>query len=274
MAIEAIVDSLDNVPAHFHELYTEQNGKYVVTGVTGVKPVDEFNRVYTGLTKERDEHKATKGKLAAWASVGTVEEVQAKLDRIAELETAAGGKLDDAAINKLVETRMSSKTAPLQRQIDTLTAERAERDTLLEQYRAKDVQRNIHDNLREALKKHEGFQASAFDDAAMLAERVFTVDEDGRVVTKDNVGVTPGVDVAVWLAEMQAKRPHWWGPSAGGGAPGNRGAGTTGGTNPFSAEGWNVTAQGAMLRDNAVRAEQMAKAAGTTIGGPRPAPKR
>lgn len=273
MAIEAVVDNLDAVPAQFHELYSEQGGKFVLTGVNGVKPLDEFTRVHGGLTKERNDHKDTKAKLVAWANFGTPEEVQVKLDRIAELEAAAGGKLDDAAINKLVETRMGSKTAPLQRQIDQLQKDLGERDTLLGQFQAERTQRSIHDNLREALKKHEGFQASAFEDAAMLAERVFMVDEDGRVVTKDGVGVTPGVDAGVWLTEMQAKRPHWWGPSAGGGAGGSKGTGGTGGNNPFSAAGWNMTEQGALVRDNPQRAEMLARAAGTTVGGRRPPAK-
>ena len=53
-------------------------------------------------------------------------------------------------------------------------------------------------------------------------------------ITRDNVGVTPGIDPAVWLSEIQAKRPHWWGEMVGTGA------------------------------------EQMAKSAGTFIGGGKP----
>lgn len=270
MKLQYAVDTLEGIDAAFQPLYTQQGDKYVLTGVEGVKPVDEFNKVYGGLTKERNDHKESRNKLQAWASLGTVEEVQTKLDRIAELEAAAGGKLDDAAIDKLVTTRLSSKTAPLERQIATFQTQLAERDQLIATFQAEKTQRTIHDNLREALKKHEGFQASAFDDAAMLAERMFTVDEDGRVVTKDNVGVTPGVDAAVWLTEMQTKRPHWWGPSAGGGAGGNQNGGSGGVSNPFSANGWNLTEQGRMVRENPARAAQLAKAAGTTVGGQRP----
>lgn len=273
MGIKAVEENLDNVPAHFHELYTEQGGKFVLTGVEGVKPLDEFNRVHGGLTNERNDHKKTKASLAAWAALGTPEEVQTKLDRIAELELAAGGKLDEAAINRLVETRLTSTKAPLERQISLLTQQIGERDTMLGQFQAERTTRTIHDNLREALKKHEGFQASAFDDAAMLAERVFEVTEDGRVVTKDNSGVTPGIDPAVWLTEMQQKRPHWWGPTQGGGARGSS-SGGSGSNNPFSAEHWNLTSQGALLRENPARAAQMAAAAGTTIGGPRPQPRK
>jgi hypothetical protein len=271
MGLAYQVDSLDGIANHFHELYSEQNGKFVLTGVEGVKPLTEFSTVHTALGKERNEHKGTKAKLDAWAQLGTPEEVQAKLDRIAELEAAGGGALDKAAIDKLVEGRLNSTKAPLERQIQQLTGQLTERDTLLNQYKAKETTRTIHDGLREALKKHEGFQASAFEDAAMLAERMFEVSEDGRVVTKDGVGVTPGVDPAVWLTEMQNKRPHWWGPSAGGGARGSAGAGGTGGSNPFSRANWNMTEQAKLYRENPARAEQLAKSAGTTIGGAMPA---
>jgi hypothetical protein len=274
MAIEAIVDNLDNVPAAFHELYTEQNGKFIVTGVNGVKPLDEFNRVHGGLTKERNDHKTTKSIVAAYQALGELPDLQSKLDRIAELEAAAGGKLDEAAIDKLVTTRLVSKTAPLERTIAQLQKDVGDRDGLLAQFQTERTQRSIQDSLREALKKHEGFQPSAFEDAAMLAERVFEVNEDGKVVTKDGVGVTPGVDAAVWLSEMQTKRPHWWGTSQGGGSRGNTGGNTGGGSNPFSNENWNMTEQGRLLVANPARAEQMARAAGTTVGGRRPAAKQ
>ncbi|QFR59625.1 hypothetical protein P6F33_gp24 [Pseudomonas phage Quinobequin-P09] len=99
------------------------------------------------------------------------------------------------------------------------------------------------------------------------------VNEEGKVVTRDGVGVTPGIDATVWLTEMQSKKTHWWGPSQGGGAGGNR-SGSGGGANPWSADGWNMTEQGRILKENRSRAEQMAKSAGTTIGGPRPQPRK
>lgn len=107
----------------------------------------------------------------------------------------------------------------------------------------------------------------------MLAERVFEVDDEGNVTTKDGVGVTPGIAADVWLTEMQDKRPHWWPQSQGGGAGGSGGGGA-GGKNPFSAEGWNLTEQGRLVRENPEKADQMAKAAGTTVGGGRPAAKK
>jgi hypothetical protein len=113
------------------------------------------------------------------------------------------------------------------------------------------------------------------EDALEVAGRMFEVDEDGKVVTKDEVGVTPGIDAVVWLTEMQNKRPHWWGTTSGGGSRGNNGNnGTTTGNNPFTREHWNMTEQGKLVKTNRARAEQLARSAGTTIGGGMPARKQ
>jgi hypothetical protein len=73
---------------------------------------------------------------------------------------------------------------------------------------------------------------------------------------------------------MQKQRPHWWPTSAGGGAGGG-GGGFGGEPNPFSAEHWNLTAQGAIIRDKGTAAaETLAKAAGTKIGATRPPLKK
>jgi hypothetical protein len=72
---------------------------------------------------------------------------------------------------------------------------------------------------------------------------------------------------------MQQKKPHWWPMSRGGGAGGGQGLGDMI-NNPWSADSWNMTAQGRLYNENPTRAKQLAEAAGTTIGGPRPKPKK
>lgn len=153
MALKAILDSLEGVEEHYQTLYTQQNDKFVLTGVEGMKPEAEFAKVHGGLTKERNDHKGTKERLAGYSALGTLEEIQSRLDRVAELEAAAGGKLDETGINKLVETRIGTKTAPLEREINTLKQGVMERDNIINQYKAKETQRTITDNLREAAKK-------------------------------------------------------------------------------------------------------------------------
>lgn len=274
MAIKAVVDKIDDIPEQYRDLYTEKNGKFELTGVEGIKTDADVTRLSTALNKERTDHKATK---QTYAVLGDrkPDEILAILDRVPELEAAAAGRVDEAKINQMVETRVGSKLAPVQREVGALKTQLAERDQVIVGYQQKERTRSIHDGVRDAIGKTKGFQGSAGEDALMLAERMFEVSEDGKVVTKDGVGVTPGVDAVVWLTEMQQKRPHWWGPTEGGGSGGsNRNGGAGAGDNPWTSANWNMTKQGQIYRENSARAEQLAKSAGTVIGGAKPAAKK
>jgi len=283
MALKAIVEKLDDVPEAMRGEYKEQtdsktNSTVYVLDIDG--PIDLHpsaralkNENAARRISERTALDKLKN-LEPYAALGDLSEIQAKLDKIAELELAANGKLDDNKINQLVEGRIGSKTAPLQRQIEKLTKDLQDREIAINEFKSKEVTRTIHDQIREAIVKSKGFQSAAMEDALMFGERHLTLDENGNVVTKNDVGVTPGVDPVVWLGEMQQRKPHWWGSTGGGGANGNQGNGNNSGQNPFTFENWNVTAQGRLVAANKTQAENFAKAAGTTIGGRRPAPKK
>lgn len=265
--LKPFFENLNEVPAHFHELYTEQNGKFVLTGVEGLKTQADIDRISGALNKEKNDHKTAREKLAMFGELDPTETLS-KLDRIAELEAAAAGKIDDAKIQEMVENRTKSKLAPFERDLTKTKTELQAALDLVNQYQTKETQRTIKDAIREAALKNN-IIATAMEDVEILAERMFEVTEDGKVVTKDNVGVTPGVDATVWLTDMQVKRPHWWPESKGSGAKGS-GGGSSFTNNPFSHDSWNLTEQGKLLNTNRTMAEQMAKAAGTTIGGAKP----
>lgn len=267
MALKAILDTIDDLPEDIKKEYVEKNGKFELQ-VEGMKTQADVDRLQGALTKERNDHKVVRERLGLLGD-RKIEDVIATLDRLPELEAAAAGKLDETKLNELVEGRIKTKLAPVEREKGQLAQRVQELSGIVEQYQTKDKVRTIHDSVRDAVGKAQGFQSSAVEDALLYAERMLEVNEEGRVVTRDGVGVTPGVDAAVWLTEMQAKKAHWWGPSQGGGAGGNRNGGGAGG-NPWSAEGWNMTEQGRILKENRSRAEQLAKSAGTSIGGPRP----
>lgn len=275
MAIKAIIDKLEDVDEKYRDLYTEKNGKFELTGVEGMKTEADVARLTTALEKERKDHKAVKQILTTIVGDKKPEDVIAALDRIPELEAAAEGKMDEHKINEIVEKRIGSKTGPLERKIKELTAQNVEKDESIKGFTAKERKRTITDAVRDAIGKEKGFQGTAMDDALMNAEAMFDITEEGKVITKDGVGVTPGVDAVVWLKDMQQKRPHWWGPTGGGGAGGNNGAGGgVNGANPFARETWNMTEQGKLVNSNRSRAEQLAKAAGTSIGGGMPPAKK
>ena len=280
MALNAVMDSLEGVSADIAALYTEKNGKFELTGIGGVKTPADIQRVQQALEHEKANHLKTKESLTVWGDL-KVEDVMAKLDRIPELEAAAAGKLDEAAIEDIVSRRVTgtikSQVAPLERNIANLTKER---DTLAEavgQFQQKERTRTIHDNVGKALVEAKVID-HARDDAIILAERIFEVRaDDNAVVTRDGVGVTPGLTPKEWMAEIQAAgtKPHWWGPTSGGGAGGAGGGGGGMPENPWTAENWNMTRQGQIIREKGKEfADKMAKAAGTTVGGRKPAPKK
>ena len=274
MALKAILASLEGLDEHVAALYTPRGDKFElgveIEGVEGIKTFTDFSRLNEALRKERTDHKAIKERYAPLGE-RKVEEIVALYDRLPELEAAAAGtKIDDAMIQGLVEGRIKSKLAPIERDLLTVREQNAQLQTTVQGYQAKEVQRTIGDAVRGAAAATKVVE-TALEDAIMLGERVLTIDENGKVVTKDNVGCTPGISAEVWLNEMQTKRPHWWGPSAGGGAGGSQGrSGTQFATNPWSAEGWNLTQQGQIYTENPAKADQMARSAGTTVGGPRP----
>lgn len=271
MALKAVLDNLDGLGDDIKGEYVEKDGKFHLQ-VEGMKSEADFNRVNTALGAERRDHAATKQKFTVFGDKKP-EDILAQLDRIPELEAAAAGKLDDAKINEIVETRIKTRIAPVERERDTLKTALAEKDKVIEGFTTDKRTRTIHDEVRAAAKKAK-LLPEAEDDALLLADKVMEVNESGQVVVRDQVGYTPGIDATVWLTELQNKRPHWWGPSQGGGAGGNRGNGGGGGDNPWTHEHWNMTQQGKILQENRSRAEQLAKSAGTTIGGQRPPAKK
>lgn len=281
MPIELQYDSKDALPeafrndAVFNELFTTAaDGKIVLSGVTGMKTQKDVDTVREALRKEREDHGKTKDLLKPWGDLNA-EETLAQLDRIKELEAAAGGKLDEAKLNELVEGRLSQKTGPLNRQIETLTGEKTKAEQERDALKAQLETRDRNDAVR-AIATEAKVLSTAIPDMEMAASVMLEKDADGNLVTKSGInGLTPGLNVKEWAKEMQKLRPHWWPESEGGGARGGGGGGGFSGNNPFSAEHWSLTEQGKYLQQNGREAtDKLAKAAGTTIGGPKPAPKK
>jgi hypothetical protein len=281
MVMKTVIESLDDVAEGLREHYVENTNpttkktefvlaiEGVIDPLPGVKALKQEAGSYrTKLTDIEGRY----GKIKAFEGMNA-EEVRAKLDRITELEAAAGGKLDDKAIDNIVETRIKTRTGPLERMIQSLTQERDGYKSQVDTYTAKEKTRMVSDEVRQAAVKLK-MEPTAVEDAILLAERVMEVGEDGAVTVKDKVGYTPGVDVVTWLGDMQAKRPHWWGPSAGGGAGGNRGGGAADGINPWAHDTWNVTQQNKITISDSKKAERMAASAGTTVGGLKPAKRK
>lgn len=273
-ALELQYDTKEEVPDAVLDLYTEVEGKFNLTGINGMKTQTDVTNVQEALRKEREDHKSVQDLLKPWKDL-KYDEVRASLDRIPELEAAADGKLDDEKINGIVEGRLAQKTGPLDRQITTITGER---DTLQVEnaaLKASIMRRDMNEAVRTVATEMK-VVGTAIPDVELIASSFLERDDtSGQFIVKaDSIGVTPGVDIKQFMKEMQKVRPHWW-PSSEGGGAGGGGAQFGGQANPWHNDSWNVTNQGKVVKEQGESiAESMAKAAGTTVGGLRPKPKK
>lgn len=64
--LKVIHDTIEEIPEAFRDLYTQRDGKYVLTGIAGVKTEQDIAVLSKSLNSEREEHKATKEKLRLW----------------------------------------------------------------------------------------------------------------------------------------------------------------------------------------------------------------
>lgn len=270
--IEITYDSIDKVPEPFRPLFEEKDGKAVLTRVNGMKTTQDVFNVQEALRKEREDHAKVRDALKGWKGLGDdPNEIQSKIDRIAELEAAAGGKLDETKLQQLVEARLGQKTAPLERQLrettSTLETLQNENSTLKQAIERRDMTDSVR-----AVATEMKVISTAIADVEMVAAAYLERDPtSGEFIVKaDAKGVTPGADVKTFMKEMQRLRPHWWPQSQGGGAGGG-GGGMQGADNPWSAAGWNLTKQGQIVKEHGMaHAQELAKAVGSTVGSTRP----
>lgn len=250
--LELSYDSQDEIPAGFEGLYTEKDGKHVLTRVKGLATRENVARLETALNKERNDHKASKQKYATLNTYGSLEEVVAKLDSIPELEAKAAGSKDPANIDALV----AAKVAPLQRTLDQTQLQLKDLQAENSTYKQKEVSHKIKDAVTTAATALK-LKAAAIPDAIMYAERVLMLDDSGNVVTKDGVGVTPFLDPKSWLEEVIPTKQHWLEESVGGDAGGGKGNGDFSG-NPYSEANWSISEQMKLYKANPTKAKQLA----------------
>ena len=263
---EDVYENESDIPSAVRHLFHSVDGKFKLLTIAEIKTVADVSKLQDSLRKEREDHKATKTNLSAFNGLDSAETLK-KLDRYDELEALNNGKADDEKIAELVEKRLTAKTAPLNREIDTLKKAAVENENAITGYKEKDTRRFIHDDLRKAATDSK-IRDTAVQDVLIIGERMLEINENGDVVTRDNVGVTPGISAAVWLTECRESRQHWWPESKGGGS--RSGGGGDSSNNPFTSKNWNMTEQMQAVKDDPDKAAQLAKSAGTTVGGLRP----
>ncbi|WYV98923.1 hypothetical protein [Stenotrophomonas phage CM2] len=105
---------------------------------------------------------------------GSVEEVVGFLDRREELEAAATGGGDKSKIDAIVEGRIKSRLAPLERERDTLKSKLGEVEGALSEFKTRENERVIGDAIRGAAAKTKGFNPAAIEDALLLGSRALS----------------------------------------------------------------------------------------------------
>ena len=274
--LKTIYEKQEEIPEGFGELYAERNGKFELTAVEGVKTQADIDRVQTALVKERADHKAVKDKLVAFgdvdpATLPVMQEELAEAKAKLEAVTAEGkDKIEavqaqiDAAIARAVGPVTRDKDA-LARQLETVKKTVSDKDAEIAAVKAEQQQEHVRNALRDAVIAAK-VVPTAIDDAVLVGETMFEL-VNGKLVTKDKDGLTPGLNPKEWAKDMEEKRPHWFAPSVGGGAQGGKGGGTSVKDNPWSAAGWNLTKQGQVVKElGEEKAADMAARVGSKLG--------
>jgi hypothetical protein len=282
VSLKTLYDTVEDIPEGYTELYTERNGKWELSGVVGVKTQADIDRVQGALVKERGEHKATKALLLPFEGLDAevihlqateLEETKAQLDAIKK-----DGSIDETKLEPIIAARVKQAVAPLDR--DRLALERkleatnkivAERDGEVLSLKTTIVSGTVERAIRDAAIEAK-VVPTAISDAVLQGNRVFEATDDSRVITKDVAGTVPGLTPREWFKDMQEKSPHWWPPSVGGGSRGGPGGPSGKANNPWSREAWNVTAQGAYIKEyGPEKGKTLAESVGSHIGATKPA---
>lgn len=280
--LKTIYDNEADIPEGYAALYTERNGKWELTGVTGVKTQADIDRVQSALVKERGDHKTLKDLYRPFegldpevllAQETELEETKAQLAAI-----KADGTIDETKLEPIIAARVAQKVAPierdklaLQRKLDDQGKVIVEREgevlTLKSSITTGDITRQISDAAVEAK-----LLPTAISDAVRYGREVFEKTEDGRVITKDASGTTPGLSPKEWFKDQMDKTPHWWPASVGGNATGGgKGGAPSRANNPWSKGSWNITKQGVLIRElGEEKAGQIAAQVGSHIGATKP----
>ena len=272
--LDFVVDDLETVDEAYRALYKQGTGddKKFYLQVKGVKTQKDVDAVTTALTKERDAHKKTKDDLrgvkAKVEAFGELDpdEVHEKLDRLAGMEADPNNKDKlEETVKSRVESQITRIKAPLERELKLAKEQLTEATSLVTGFQTKERDRAIDDEVRRVATEAKVIPG-ALDDVLIIARNYLQVDEHGKITTKET-GLTAGD----WMRDQAQTRTHWFPQSKGAGAQGGGQQPTNQEQNPFSHKSWNLTEQGKVVKTDHAKAEQLAKAAGTTIGGPRPA---
>ena len=260
--LKAFHEKQEDIPAGLDDYYVLRAEKYMLE-VEGLRTDADVLRVQKALDNEKIAHRALKDKYSPLADLD-INEVINNLDRIPELEASAGTAGDQAAkVQQMVDAKIAAIKAPLERELNTLRTKVTTQDQEIGAY-VKERRTNTLEKAVITAARELEVDPTMEDDVLRFAHAVFDIDEQNNVVTKDGVGVTPGIDPKSLLTDMIQRKPRWFKESVTARLTGgsNKGNGTT---NPWKKETWNLTEQGRVLRADPTMAKNLAKQAGVVL---------
>lgn len=274
------LDSLDGLDKAYHPLYTQRDGKHVLTGVDGYTP-ENRESVRRALEAERNNASKHANELKAWKTPfgdRKPEDIQAELDKIEEYKLAARGKLDEKDLEERVTARLSSATKPLERKLNEATEKAAKAEARVKAYEHAEERSAIRAAIQREALASGALPESYADGGGLLAvlegqlkvEVEVTTDESGNPVRKLGKVVSRdgSTELPKLLQQVQSTQGYFWGTSKGGGA-GARGGGNGGGGpvakgNPWKQETFNRTEQLRLKRENPQLAARYKSEAGVS----------
>lgn len=280
MRLKERYDSQDEIPeGSISDLFAEQDGGFQFVGIPGMMGSGGQQRLRDEARQYRLASADAKKEAERWAALGSFEDVQATLDRVPELEAAAGGSGDaEEKIRQQVEAKLQVERAKHERESRKLQEQLDKHNRTVQQYEDQARETFIRDAvLRECQQTKQGrVDPEAMEDAVMYARLHLQAqeerDENGAlrltgVSVKDGVsGFNPGDDVTTWLNGMREKKTHWNLPSEGGGGFGSKRSGNMP-KNPWSKDHWNETHQIQFEREHGEeKAAAAARQAGSELG--------
>jgi hypothetical protein len=258
------IADLSEAPEGTEGFYTQNDDGSFDLQVDGPGATD-VTKLKTALANERAAHKGTKGQFTGIdVTAAELQELRdAKEDLAFQLESAPKAQSPEELEDR-AEIIAARKTRELDRELQQLRADNANYMDAIGQHEAAQTQRSLRDAALDAISGDKGVKIveSAREDLLPFVERSFEMNDMGEIVSRDGIGIEPGLTIRETLTEMASsgRRSHWFEQSQGAGAQGAKGGNAASANNPFKTG--NLTEIAQLIKNDRSRATAMAKAAG------------
>ena len=249
MKLKMSYDSESAVPSEFKDAFTEQDGKFVLTGEIEVKTEADVQAVLDAKAHIKTELADVKGQLKAFDGIKVDEykSMQNELD-VLRAKMKDGGA-DEETINAIVEKRLARETEAFNKERDELSAKLKD----AEEFRfSTEKNKLISDSLKGKVSE------SILDEAGFVLDTHMERQADGTYLTKasDRFGLDAGLTAEQAVAKLTESRKHWQLQNVGGGAQGNTSTNSTT-NNPWSKNSFNRTEQHKITLENPSLAQSL-----------------